>query len=132
MRLWLHPWEREFVIEITYLWSTAGEKGAGKGLTAGVEGPQAEMTVRGCAQLCRRQLTSVKRQATVAQMRIRDFVHKGLMRLYEDDSAKGVPAGTADKLRKMLAFLDGMDDAEELRALPIWKAHTLTGDRKGT
>ena len=24
-----------------------------------------------------------------------------------------------------------MEDAEELRALPSWKAHTLTGDRKG-
>jgi len=65
-------------------------------------------------------------------MRIRDFVHKGLKRLYEDDSAKGVPADTADKLRKMLAFLDGMDDPAELRALSNWKAHLLTGDRKGT
>jgi proteic killer suppression protein len=54
-----------------------------------------------------------------------------LKRLYEEDSAKGVPAQAADKLRKMLAFLDGMGDAEELRTLPTWKAHTLTGDRKG-
>jgi proteic killer suppression protein len=65
-------------------------------------------------------------------MKIREFVHKGLKRLYEVDSAKGVPANSADKLRKMLAFLDGMDDAEELRGLPAWKAHQLTGDRKGT
>jgi proteic killer suppression protein len=65
-------------------------------------------------------------------MKIRDFAHKGLKRLYEEDSAKGVPADTAAKLRKMLAFLDGMDDPEELRALPTWKAHTLTGDRKGS
>jgi proteic killer suppression protein len=77
-------------------------------------------------------LTSVKQQATLDWMRIRDFVHKGLKRLYEDDSAKGVPADTADKLRKMLAFLDGMDDPAELRALSNWKAHLLTGDRKGT
>jgi proteic killer suppression protein len=63
-------------------------------------------------------------------MRIRDFAHKGLKRLYEDDSAKGVPASAADKLRKMLAFLDGMDSPDELRGLPTWKAHTLTGDRK--
>jgi proteic killer suppression protein len=34
--------------------------------------------------------------------------------------------------RKMLAFLDDMQDPEELRALPAWKVHTLTGDRKGT
>jgi proteic killer suppression protein len=25
-----------------------------------------------------------------------------------------------------------MQDPEELRALPTWKAHLLTGDRKGT
>ena len=77
-------------------------------------------------------MTSVRRQATVAKMTIRNFVHKGLKRLYEDDSAKGVPADAADKLRKMLAFLDGMDDPAELRALPSWRAHLLTGDRKGT
>ena len=65
-------------------------------------------------------------------MKIRNFVHKGLKRLYEDDVAKGVPPDTVDKLRKMLAFLDDMEDPEELRALPSWKVHTLTGDRKGT
>ncbi len=32
----------------------------------------------------------------------------------------------------MLAFLDDLNDAEELRALTSWKVHTLTGDRKGT
>ena len=37
-----------------------------------------------------------------------------------------------DKPRKMLAFLDDMQDPEELRAPPAWKVHTLTGDRKGT
>lgn len=36
------------------------------------------------------------------------------------------------KLRKMLAFLDDMQDPEELRSLPVWKVHTLTGDRRGT
>lgn len=65
-------------------------------------------------------------------MKIRGFVHKGLKRLYEEDNAKGVPPDSADKLRKMFAFLDEMEDPEELRALPSWKVHTLTGDRKGT
>lgn len=37
-----------------------------------------------------------------------------------------------EKLRKMLAFLDDMEDPEEMRALPTWKARLLTGDRKGT
>jgi proteic killer suppression protein len=65
-------------------------------------------------------------------MRIRSFTHKGLKRLYEDDNAKGVPPDTVDKLRKMFAFLDAMQDAQELQGLPTWKVHTLTGDRKGT
>jgi proteic killer suppression protein len=65
-------------------------------------------------------------------VKIRNFVHKGLKRLYTEDVAKGIPPDTADKLRKMLAFLDDMQDVEELRALPAWKVHTLTGDRKGT
>ena len=49
-----------------------------------------------------------------------------------EDVAKGVPPDTVDKLRKMLAYLDDMENPEELRALASWKAHTLTGDRKGT
>ena len=43
-----------------------------------------------------------------------------------------MPPDTVTKLRKMLAFLDDMQDAEELRSLPAWKVHVLTGDRKGT
>ena len=65
-------------------------------------------------------------------MKIRNFTHKGLKKLYAEDSAKGVLPDSADKLRKMLAFLDDMQDPEELRTLPTWKAHMLTGDRKGT
>ena len=65
-------------------------------------------------------------------MKIRSFDHKGLKRFYAEGNAKGVPADTVDKLRKMFAFLDAMQEAEELRALASWKVHTLTGDRKGT
>ena len=65
-------------------------------------------------------------------MKIRNFAHKGLLRLYTDDSAKGVPPESVDKVRKLLAYLDEMEDAKELRALPHWRAHTLTVDRKGT
>jgi len=45
---------------------------------------------------------------------------------------KGVSPGSADKLRKMLAFLDDMEEAEELHLLPAWRAHMLSGNRKGT
>jgi proteic killer suppression protein len=65
-------------------------------------------------------------------VKIRNFTHKGLKRLYSEDTAKGVPPDTVDKLRKMFAFLDDMADPEELRTLTVWKVHTLTGDRKGT
>ena len=77
-------------------------------------------------------VTSVTLQATLRRVRIRNFAHKGLKRLYVEDSAKAVPPDTVDKLHKMLAFLDDMQDPEELRALAAWKAHMLTGDRKGT
>jgi toxin HigB-1 len=65
-------------------------------------------------------------------VKIRNFIHKGLQRLYLDGSAKGVPPDTVDKLRKMFAFLEVMSSVDEVRALTSWKAHTLTGDRKGT
>ena len=52
--------------------------------------------------------------------------------IYAEDSVKGVPSDTVDKLRKMLAYLSDMEGPEELRALTAWKVHTLTSDRKGT
>jgi toxin HigB-1 len=65
-------------------------------------------------------------------MRIRNVVHKRLKRLYEDGSHKGLPEPCVDKLRKMFAFLDAMEDAGELRAIPVWRVHELTGAREGT
>jgi toxin HigB-1 len=56
-------------------------------------------------------------------VRIRNFAHKGLKRLYEDGVTKGVPSDTVDKLRKMFAFLDSMAETDELHALAAWKAH---------
>ena len=64
-------------------------------------------------------------------MKIRNFVHKGLKKLYLEDNAKGLPADAADKLRTMLTFLQDMKDPETLRAFPLWRAHPLTGDRRG-
>ena len=65
-------------------------------------------------------------------MKIHNIIHKGLRKLYEEDARRGVPPDTVDKLIKMLAFLEDMADPDELRSLPSWKAHVLTGDRKGT
>lgn len=76
-------------------------------------------------------MTRVKLRATVFSLRIRSFVHKGLKRLYLEDSAKGLPPDAVNKLRAMLTYLQDMRDPEELRAFPFWKAHQLTGNRKG-
>jgi proteic killer suppression protein len=64
-------------------------------------------------------------------VKIRNFAHKGLKRLYLEDSAKGVPPDTADKIRKIFAYLDNMEDPAELRSLTAWRLHTLTGNREG-
>ena len=65
-------------------------------------------------------------------MKVRSFASKALKRLYKQDDPKGLPADAVSKIRKMLAFMDDMEDVEELKALPTWDAHLLKGDRKGT
>jgi proteic killer suppression protein len=37
-----------------------------------------------------------------------------------------------EKVRNILTFLQEMEDAQELRDVPSWNAHQLTGDRKGS
>jgi toxin HigB-1 len=65
-------------------------------------------------------------------MRIRNVLHKGLRRLIKEDDRSGVPADSVEKLRRMVAFLQDMLDEDQLRQVPSWKAHVLTGNRKGT
>jgi toxin HigB-1 len=64
-------------------------------------------------------------------VRIGRFAHKGLKKLYTEDIAKGLPPDAVDKLRAMLTFLQDMRDPETLRAFPLWRAHQLSGNRKG-
>ena len=64
-------------------------------------------------------------------MKIRSFAYGGLKRLYAEGSIKGVPPDTVEKLRKMIAYLENIEDADELRLLTAWKVHTLTGGRRG-
>ena len=66
------------------------------------------------------------------KMKIRNIIHKGLRRLIEDDETAGLPADVVPKLRRIAAFLNDMQAEDELRAVATWKAHQLTGDRKGT
>jgi len=65
-------------------------------------------------------------------MRIRNVIHKGLRRLIEDDDRSGIQSDLVEKLRRMLAFLQDMQDEKQLREISSWKAHQLTGNRKGT
>lgn len=65
-------------------------------------------------------------------MKIRNVVHKGLRRLILRDDTAGVQPAVAPKLRRIVSFLQDMEREEELRAVPGWRAHRLTADRKGT
>ena len=65
-------------------------------------------------------------------MTVRSIAHKGVRRLFLRDDSAGVPTAAVDKLRNMLGFLQDMEAEDELYTLPVWRAHRLTGDRKGT
>ncbi len=64
-------------------------------------------------------------------MRIRNVIHKGLRRFVEDDDASGVQPAVVEKLRRIITFLQDMRNEDELRNVPSWKVHQLTGNRKG-
>jgi toxin HigB-1 len=63
-------------------------------------------------------------------MEIESIKHKGLRRFFETGNAKGL-VGDADRLRKMLAFIDAAVSLDELRVPPNFGLHELVGDRKG-
>lgn len=65
-------------------------------------------------------------------MKIRNVLHKGLRRFIEDDDKSGIQAAVAEKLRRMISFLQDMEEEAELKTAPNWKAHQMTGDRRGT
>ena len=50
----------------------------------------------------------------------------------EDDDTSGLQPVAVPKTRRMLTFLQDMQSEDELRSVPSWKAHLLTGNRKGT
>lgn len=64
-------------------------------------------------------------------MQIESIRNKALRRFAETGSAKGLPSGSVDRLRNMLAYIDAIESVEELRVPPNYGAHQLTGDRKG-
>jgi len=64
-------------------------------------------------------------------MKIRNVVHRGLRRFMQRNDPSGLAAAAVERVRNILTFLQEMEDARELRDVPSWKAHQLTGDRKG-
>lgn len=65
-------------------------------------------------------------------MTIRNVVHRGLARFIERDDPSGLSAASIEKIRNIVTFLQEMVDVRELRDIPGWKAHLLSGGRKGT
>ena len=65
-------------------------------------------------------------------MRIRNVIHKGLRRFIENDDASGLQPAVVVKVQRIVSFLQDMEQEDELRTVQSWKAHMLTGDRKGT
>lgn len=65
-------------------------------------------------------------------MKIANVIHKGLRRFIEADDSSGLPPAVVEKLRRMVSFLQDMAHEDELLSIPSWKAHRLTGDRRGT
>lgn len=60
-------------------------------------------------------------------MQIASVRHKGLRRLFAKGDASGLPAPYADKIRKMIAYLQDAGGISELKTIPAWHAHILTG-----
>ena len=61
---------------------------------------------------------------------IQKIRHKGLKKLYQNDSAAKVNPDHADKLRRILGVLDQASRPEEVD-LPGFRLHSLKGDYEG-
>jgi toxin HigB-1 len=64
-------------------------------------------------------------------MRIRSFRHKGLKRLYETGSRRGIRADLAAKVEDILHAIEQARRIEEVGLFPGWKLHPLKGARRG-
>lgn len=65
-------------------------------------------------------------------MKIRSVRHKGLRRLISEEDRSGLPANAVAKIETILSFLQDASSPSALKTVPTWRAHQLTGDRKGT
>jgi len=62
---------------------------------------------------------------------IETIKHKGLRRLYENNDRSGIRPDMVDKVQKLLSALEAADSPVDM-ALPMFRFHRLTGDRRGT
>ena len=60
---------------------------------------------------------------------IKSFAHKGLKDFYETGSKKGIQAGYAPKLARMLDRLDASTEPKDMD-LPGYRLHQLKGDKQ--
>lgn len=61
---------------------------------------------------------------------IETIKHKGLRRLYEKNDRSGIRPDLVDKAQKILSALEAANGPEDM-ALPLFRFHPLTGDRRG-
>ena len=64
-------------------------------------------------------------------MAIVSIKHRGLRRLFEEGSTRGIPASQAQKLENMLHAIDQAQTIDEIELFPGWRLHPLTGDLDG-
>ena len=64
-------------------------------------------------------------------MEIKSIRHKGLRRFFETGNAQGL-VGDANRLRRMLAYIDAAESLDELAVPPNFSLHQLTGNRSGS
>ncbi|GIU68003.1 type II toxin-antitoxin system RelE/ParE family toxin [Candidatus Phycosocius spiralis] len=64
-------------------------------------------------------------------MEIGSVRHKALLAFLETGKSKGLPGNLVERLRRMLVWLDAIDQANDLYVPPNYGAHQLGGDRAG-
>ena len=64
-------------------------------------------------------------------MPIQNFRHRGLERLFVNNTVRGVPPALAPKLRRMLLALATANEVSDLTAFPGWRLHPLRGELSG-
>jgi toxin HigB-1 len=62
---------------------------------------------------------------------IESIKHKGLRRLYEKNDRSGIRSDLVEKVQKILSALEAANGWTDM-ALPMFRLHPLTGDRRGT